>query len=69
MIQYLPGVIGKDNLRLRPGLPDDLTVVVHIIHAGKLMLVLSKEFPVAFQGKHIAVWIDPCLIHLVQGNK
>ena len=31
------------------------------------MFVLTKEFPVTLQGKHVAVWIDSGLIYLVQG--
>ena len=67
MVKDLLGIIGKNNFRLRARVPDDLTVIIHIVHSGKFMPVLPKKLPVTLQGKHVAVWIDSGLIYLVQG--
>ena len=67
MVKDFLWIIGKNNFRLRTRIPDELAVIIHIVHSGEFMFVLTKEFPVTLQGKHVAVWIDSGLIYLVQG--
>ena len=57
----------KNPPKVRTRIPDELAVIIHIVHSGEFMFVLTKEFPVTLQGKHVAVWIDSGLIYLVQG--
>ena len=67
MVKDLLGIIGKNNFCLRTRIPDNLTVIIHIVHSGEFMSVLAKELPITLQGKHVTVWIDSGLIYLVQG--
>ena len=60
------GVVGKENLHLRAALPDELGVIVHIVHPGKGVLVVSEERPVALQGEYILIGIYSLLVHQVQ---
>ena len=43
VVQNGPGVVGEEDLHLRAALPDELGVVVHIVHAGEGVDNLSRR--------------------------
>ena len=63
------GLVGEDDLALRAALTDEVSVVLHIIHAGELVLVDTEELSVFCQGQNIAVRVDARFIDLVEADQ
>ena len=69
MLQDFLRLVCEDNFHFSPCLFDQIAVILHIIHASKWMLILSEQFAVFLKIHHVAVWVNACIIKLVQGNQ
>ena len=63
------GVVGQDDFHLCAAVPDEVAVVLDVVHAGEGVLVLAKEFPIPLQGQHVAVGVDARFVQLIQGHQ
>ena len=64
-----PGIVGKDDLHLRPAALNQLLVVGHVVHTGEGVLLIAEELPVFLQGEDVLVGVHPLLIHRVQADE
>ena len=60
-----PGVIGEDDLHLRAALPDQVGIVVHIVHAREGVDGVAEQLPVTLQGEDILIGVHPLLVHRI----
>ena len=54
----IDGIVGKDDFDLGAGLTDQIGIELHIIHAGKTVLLIAEQLPILGQIQHIAVRIN-----------
>ena len=65
VIQDGTGVIGKDDLALATHFPDQLGVVLHIVHTGEGVLDIAKQFPVFLFAEDILIGVNALFIHQI----
>ena len=52
------GVVGQDDFHLCAAVPNEVAVILDVVHTSEGVLVLAKQFPIPLQGQHIAVGVD-----------
>ena len=62
-------LIGEDDLGLRAALADEVAVILHVIHAGELMLVLAEQLAVLLERQHVGIGVDALFVDLVQADQ
>ena len=69
IVQNHPGIIGEDDLYISTLFPNQVGIVLHIVHQCKGMQILTEQLAVALQRQYIRIGIDLGLIQLVQRNQ
>ena len=75
-VQYAIGVVenglclvGEDDLDLGTALADEVAVVLHVVHTGELVLVLTEQLAVLLQREDVGIGVDTCGVDLIQAHK
>lgn len=64
-----PGIVGEDDLHLGAGFPDQVGIIVHIVHAGEGVGGVAEQLTVALQREHILIGVDPLFIQHILVNE
>ena len=63
------GLVSKDDFGLRTAGADQITVIFHVVDAGKLVLVHAEQFTVFFQGENVTVGVYAGGVDFVQADQ